>query len=304
MPKSGIKHIDVGPELTKTEWESEESHEVVHGTSFPSSPVERQLFYRDDEHKWYIYNGTDWVWLGGGAGGGMQVHGNEYHDPNFATESALSAAKPKIILDVYLYNDGTNQQLPGGPNVVVMLDTEVTDSENAFDSSVKAGTATATSAGHLIDTTLNPFVPGDVGRKVWNTTDDTYTYITAYNSASDVSVNDDIFTSGEGYKAYFAKFVAPSPMEVVVFTKVDVRYLADGKYLQLQILKNGSTAASELRYFSGASQLGLINMSSPIILAAGDYLQLVVAHNVGSKQYITAASGGATWMRIVKLRDL
>lgn len=88
MPKSGLKHIDVGPELTKTEWESEESHEFVHGSSFPSSPVERQLFYRDDEHKWYIYNGSGWVWLGGG---GMSVHGNEYHDPDFATEAALSS---------------------------------------------------------------------------------------------------------------------------------------------------------------------------------------------------------------------
>jgi len=90
MAKSGLKHIDVGPELTKTEWESEESHELIHGSSFPGSPVERQLFYRDDEHKWYIYDGTGWVWLGGGGGGGMQVHGNEYHDPDFATETALS----------------------------------------------------------------------------------------------------------------------------------------------------------------------------------------------------------------------
>jgi hypothetical protein len=397
LAKSGLKHIDVGAELTKTEWESEESHEVVHGTSFPSSPVERQLFYRDDEHKWYIYNGSEWVWLGGGSGGGMQIHGNEYHDPDFASEAALAShasattgvhgvgagtiakvadiavdsnlsaaaqdaiakrhtqgtdtalgavgtknppidadkalyrnsessdalvtstwsqiksflktyfdtlyAKSQIILHVYLYNGGTNQQLPSDKNVVVMLDTEVSDSESAFDSSVKAGAATATSAGHLIDTTLNPFVAGDVGRKVWNTTDDTYTYITAYNSASDVSVNDNIFTSGEGYKAYFAKFVAPAAMEVVVFTKVDVRYLADGKYLQAQVLKNGSPEVSELRYFSGASQLGLINMSAPIILATNDSLQLELAHNIGSKQYINS-SGGATWMKIVKLRNL
>ena len=69
MAKSGLQHIDVGAELTKTEWESEESHELVHGNSFPGSPVERQLYYRDDEHKWYVYNGTEWVWLGGGGGG-------------------------------------------------------------------------------------------------------------------------------------------------------------------------------------------------------------------------------------------
>jgi len=90
MAKSGLKHIDVGAELTKTEWESEESHELLHGTSFPSSPVERQLFYRDDEHKWYIYDGTTWVWLGGGGGGGMQVHGNEYHDPDFEQQGVAA----------------------------------------------------------------------------------------------------------------------------------------------------------------------------------------------------------------------
>ena len=96
MADSGIRHIDVGAELTKTEWENEESHELIHGTSFPASPAERQLFYRDDEHKWHICDGTDWVWLGGGGGGGgMEVHGNEYHDPDFEQEGV---AIPKSLL--------------------------------------------------------------------------------------------------------------------------------------------------------------------------------------------------------------
>jgi len=63
MANSGIKHIDVGTELTKVEFEDEASHELVNGTSFPGSPVEKQLFYRTDEHKWYIHNGTAWVSL-------------------------------------------------------------------------------------------------------------------------------------------------------------------------------------------------------------------------------------------------
>ena len=87
MAKSGLRHIDVGPELTKTEWESEESHELIHGTSFPGSPVERQLFYRGDEHKWYIYNGSAWVSL---QGGGVEVHGNDYHDPDFEEEGVAA----------------------------------------------------------------------------------------------------------------------------------------------------------------------------------------------------------------------
>ena len=88
MAKSGLKHIDVGPELTKSEWENEESHELIHGTSFPASPAECQLFYRDDEHKWHIYNGSEWVWLGDG---GMETHGNEYHSPDFEEEGVAAA---------------------------------------------------------------------------------------------------------------------------------------------------------------------------------------------------------------------
>jgi hypothetical protein len=61
MANAGIRHTDVGDQLTKTEWLSEETHELVHGTSFPASPVERQLFYHDTEHRWYIYNGSSWI---------------------------------------------------------------------------------------------------------------------------------------------------------------------------------------------------------------------------------------------------
>jgi len=75
MAKSGIQHADVGDELSKTEWLSEESHQLVHGSSFPASPVERQLFYRDDEHKWYVYNGTSWMDLTSAGGGGVTDHG-------------------------------------------------------------------------------------------------------------------------------------------------------------------------------------------------------------------------------------
>jgi hypothetical protein len=120
LAKSGLKHIDVGAELTKTEWESEDSHELLHGSSFPGTPVERQLFYRDDEHKWYIYNASSWVWLGGG-GGGMADHGNEYHTPDFAEAThghaqlhtqgmdtalgALGTKNPPIDADKALYRD-------------------------------------------------------------------------------------------------------------------------------------------------------------------------------------------------------
>ena len=80
MAKSGLTHIDVGPELTRTEWESEDTHALINGAAFPGAPVERQLFYRNDLHEWYIYDGTAWVNLQGDAAHAAEeaapVHGS------------------------------------------------------------------------------------------------------------------------------------------------------------------------------------------------------------------------------------
>lgn len=57
----GIKHTNVGAQLTQEEFESETSHYLASGTSFPASPSEGDLLYRTDRHKWYIYNGSDWI---------------------------------------------------------------------------------------------------------------------------------------------------------------------------------------------------------------------------------------------------
>ncbi|MHC1596787.1 MAG: pectate lyase family protein [Methermicoccaceae archaeon] len=59
----GLAHVSVGTELTQSEYESDEGHEISHGTSFPSSPSERDVYYRDDKHTLYVYDGTAWVAL-------------------------------------------------------------------------------------------------------------------------------------------------------------------------------------------------------------------------------------------------
>lgn len=66
----------------------------------------------------------------------------------------------------------------------------------------KSGEATATTADHLIDTTNNQFVAGDVGKTVYNSTDGTEAKITECNSASDVTLDTDIMASGESYYIY------------------------------------------------------------------------------------------------------
>jgi len=56
----GIYHKDVGTELTYSEYHASDAHSLEKGTSFPSSPSEGDLYYRTDQHKWYIFNGTSW----------------------------------------------------------------------------------------------------------------------------------------------------------------------------------------------------------------------------------------------------
>ncbi len=73
----GIKHVSVGTELTQAEWESATGHDVDAGTSFPGSPGEKDLFYRTDGHRWYIYDGSAWVQVSGYKEGARA-----YHDTN------------------------------------------------------------------------------------------------------------------------------------------------------------------------------------------------------------------------------
>ncbi|HDP37224.1 MAG TPA: hypothetical protein ENN27_05145, partial [Candidatus Atribacteria bacterium] len=109
---------------------------------------------------------------------------------------------------VYLANrqyDVTNNAI-----IYVEHDTKVYDIGNNYNISTWAsGNATETTANHLIDTTTSPFEANMVGKRVKNTTDATFTYITAYNSTSDVTVRDDIFKSGDAYEIKHSKFVAP-----------------------------------------------------------------------------------------------
>jgi len=57
----GIQHIDVGPQYTHAEFVTALSHDLRSGNAFPAGAVERDLFYRNDLSKWYIYDGANWI---------------------------------------------------------------------------------------------------------------------------------------------------------------------------------------------------------------------------------------------------
>lgn len=64
------------------------------------------------------------------------------------------------------------------------------------------GTTTATTATKLVDSAATFTTSVEVGNIVVNTTDNTMTNITAIDSDTTLSVDDDIFTSGETYTVY------------------------------------------------------------------------------------------------------
>lgn len=49
--------------MTRVAWEATDSHSLASGTDLPIAPTEMELFYKTDEHKWYQYNGSDWISL-------------------------------------------------------------------------------------------------------------------------------------------------------------------------------------------------------------------------------------------------
>jgi len=67
----------------------------------------------------------------------------------------------------------------------------------------RTGSATSDSTSHLVDTANAQFESTDVGKVACNTSDRTYAVITAYTSASDITLSKDIFTDGdENYAIY------------------------------------------------------------------------------------------------------
>ena len=66
----------------------------------------------------------------------------------------------------------------------------------------RTGTATATTASALVDTTNVQFLAADVGKVIYNTTDRTWAEVDSYVSTSQLTLSKDIMVSGEGYAMF------------------------------------------------------------------------------------------------------
>jgi hypothetical protein len=74
----------------------------------------------------------------------------------------------------------------------------IRDTTNATASDIFTGSATSTTADKLVNSGAT-FTSATVGKTVYNTTDNTWTTVTALDSTTQLSLTDDIMASGEAY---------------------------------------------------------------------------------------------------------
>lgn len=85
-------------------------------------------------------------------------------------------------------------------NVNCSIDTDTFDVVGS--GVIETGTTTSTSAGKLIHTGQNFLTTVLAGMRVFNSTDNTYSYVKSVDSNTQLTLMDDIMTSGEGYSIY------------------------------------------------------------------------------------------------------
>ena len=181
-----------------------------------------------------------------------------------------------------VYLSANQEDLTSTTWIPVLYDTKSYDIGNNFDNSIwVSGSATSTSSGHLVDS-AGAFTADMVNYRVHNTTDDTYTYITAYNSATDVSVRDDIFVSGDGYEIKHARFIVPIPgkYQITDFLGwVSTSVVADKRY---GLLYKVNTVIKQAHWVHSSINTGLANiLVDTIILSANDEITVYANSDTG-----------------------
>jgi hypothetical protein len=104
---SGISHNDTGASLTRSQYVAGTSHEIASGTSFPTSPNEKELFYRLDLHQLYIYNGTDWDASASTGVTGLAVSGSSLATGNLYLTGSGNVTITRVGKSFYISGSST-----------------------------------------------------------------------------------------------------------------------------------------------------------------------------------------------------
>lgn len=144
-------------------------------------------------------SGYGGLWVTG-AGGDANAYNNTIHNCSYGIKDDNDTVLAKNNL---IQSSGTsvfNGILDSNSTHNVG---EYAESNLAFGATWATGITTSTSTNKLIDSGATFITAGvQVNSVIKNTTDTTYTYVTAVDSETQLSVNADIFVSNEGYSVY------------------------------------------------------------------------------------------------------
>lgn len=190
------------------------------------------------------------------------------------------------------YLSAANQKVPTSPArwTNVRFDVESYDNNSEFDVSEKSGTADATEALKLHDAD-GGFAAGDVGKIVYNTTDDTYAEITAFVDSGELTLDSDIMVNGENYIIYLPKFTVKNAGLYEICSTVYFSGFVDQTLARLGIFKNdGANPISDFSLRASGTGAMSLSIHDIVDLSVNDYIEIRIYQNSGANRTIDNGS--------------
>ena len=191
----------------------------------------------------------------------------------------------------------THQVIPDSTSTKVRLSGEDFDIQNELNITVKSGAADATEANKLHDAD-GGFASSDVGAWIWNTTDDTYTTVSAFVDSGELTLAADIMVDTETYELYHSLFTATEAGYYLVVGHIYYQSPVADKFITAYLKKNGATDTIG-RYHTSNITTSSTNAVAVLYLAVSDYVELYTYHSCVVNE--TIAADHSTTLSVTKL---
>jgi hypothetical protein len=300
-------------------------------SSEPSSPVTGDVYLDDGTNTestnpgWRRYTGAAWEDISASAGGSGSSTFIDLTDTPAAytdnekallrvngTPDAVEFMHPRVARAYIAGTDAAGNQLtPASSAIRMLLDGTVFDEFGMFNTDTWAGSATSTSSGKLVDSAAS--FPSDIGMPiVWNRTDNTYTFVTARDSATQLALDADIMANGEDYVLYHSQYIVKETGIYLIVATATFDTITDGIPIQILLRINDGIDAAPSAISSAfaemvASRTGRTQASllSVVSVTAGQGIAVHVQHddtgNVRGMMRDTVASGRYCWMSVMRV---
>ena len=224
----------------------------------------------------------------------------EFHD--HAALTLASAVHPNINR-VHAYLATANQpDLHSGKYCRIELNATDLDPGSCFKSGIwVSGAADATEANKLHDAD-GGFVTNMKYARVHNTTDNTWTYVSAFVDSGELTLTDDIFVSGENYEIKHAEIQVAVAGYYLFLGKIEYSWngMVASKRYDCVIQNNTADVLMAQAHSSNTSSLG------PIVLGmlhptAGDLITLVAWHSAGTNTVQAELATARTYLEMIPI---